>query len=105
MGLGVEGHGLVLHLQALCDEPVDGVEAEPFPAVIELAAVDGRLSVEQEGREVMAWVLARIWFSGDEVIELRQHIANIQSLEGAPAAFFVAVSVVVDLKVRWVGDI
>jgi hypothetical protein len=49
-------------------------------------------------------VLRRIGFAGDHVIELGQHITNIDGLQGPPAAFFVAGGGVVDFKIRGIGD-
>jgi hypothetical protein len=89
----------------LVDKPVDGLARQPFPGVPELATVDGELAIEQPIDQGEARVFRGIGFAGDQVINLGQHIADIQGLEGSPTTFFVVGSRVIDIKIMEIGDV
>jgi hypothetical protein len=104
MELGVE-HCLVLPLQAGLDELVDGLAGQGFPGVPELAAVDRELPVEQKGHQAIARVLRGIGFAGKQIVDLGEHVADIQGSERPPAAFLVVAGGVVDFKIRGIREV
>jgi hypothetical protein len=104
VGLGVE-HRLVLPLQAGLDEPVDGLEGERFPGVPELAAMDGELAIQQPIDQREARVLCGVRLLREQVIELGQHVAHVEGLQGPPAAFLVVGGDMIDIKIRGIGKV
>jgi hypothetical protein len=104
MGLGVE-HRLVLPLQAGLDEPVDSLEGDLFPGVPERAAVDRELPVEEPIDQGEARVFRGIGFAGKQIVDLGEHVADIQGSERPPTAFLVAGGGGVDFKIRGIGEV
>jgi hypothetical protein len=104
VGLGVE-HGLVLPLQAGLNELLDGLVHEDLPLEPKGAAIDTPLAIEQPVGHGEARVLRGIGFAGDQVVDLGQHVADVEGLQRPPAAFFVAAGIMVDFKIRGIGEV
>jgi hypothetical protein len=104
VGLGVE-HGLVLPLQAGLDEPVDSLEGDLWPGVPERTAVDRELPVEEPIDQGDARVLRGSGCAGQPIVDLGEHVADIQGSERPPAAFLVAGGGGVDFTIRGIGEV
>jgi hypothetical protein len=63
------------------------------------AAIDTPLAIEQPVGHSDAGMLLGVGRAGDQVINLGQHIADIEGLQGPPAAFFLDGGGGVDFKI------
>jgi hypothetical protein len=49
-------------------------------------------------------MLGGVGLAGDQVVNLGQHSADLEGVEGPPAAFLVVGGGVIDLKIRGIGE-
>ena len=79
--------------------------ANAFQAVPELAAMDGELAIQQPIDQREARVLGGVRLLHEQVIELGQHVAHVEGLQGPPAPVLVVGGGMIDIKIRGIEKV